>query len=231
MSAQGLVATQPDHTQRQQRDRQYEGEHADNNPDIDQTDAHPCWIGGRASPLPAPNLVRRMGDLRARGRLKAMKTERPERRDHAGANEKLRGISQGRQCVAVSSLGSKTEDHLTHLDAVAISQDDGPMIGIEWLTVHAGRVRGRQVRKAPALVLQRHLRVQPADRGFVELNVPVRRAVLPAKGDLGLRRSWLSNKPDFLADFPAFDDLETARQELERPVHGPRDAPRFVGRR
>ena len=65
--------------------------------------------------------VRRMGDLRARGRLKATKkNERPERRDHAGANEKLRGISEGRQCVAVSSLGSKTEDHLTHLDAVAV---------------------------------------------------------------------------------------------------------------
>ena len=43
------------HAQRQQPDRQNHGEHADNNPDVDQTDAHPNWIGGRASPLPVPN--------------------------------------------------------------------------------------------------------------------------------------------------------------------------------
>jgi hypothetical protein len=56
MAAEGHVATPSHHTQRQQRDRQNKREHADENPYVDQTDAHPYWIGGQASPLPTPNL-------------------------------------------------------------------------------------------------------------------------------------------------------------------------------
>jgi hypothetical protein len=56
MASHGLVATRSHHTQREQRDRKNKREHADENPYVDQTDAHPYWIGGRASPLPAPNL-------------------------------------------------------------------------------------------------------------------------------------------------------------------------------
>lgn len=56
--------------------------------------------------------------------------------------EKLRAVSEARQCVVAPSLGSEPEDHLTHLDAIAIPQHDGAVIRIEWLAVYAGWIGG-----------------------------------------------------------------------------------------
>src|SRR4026209_2986718 len=139
--------------------------------------------------------------------------ERPERPNHAGAEQKLRAISGRRQCVAVSSLGSESEHDLSHLDAIAIAQNDRPVVGVERLAVDAGWIRGREVRKTPVLVLECHLRVEAADRGLVELNMAVWRAILPSERDFSLRRSWLSHEPDLLSDLPTFNYLQTPRQE------------------
>ena len=96
MVTKGLVATRSHHTHCYQRDRQNEREHADKNPYVDQTDAHPNWIGGRASPLPTPNTWDFAGwGIRAlESVMQASEIERPERPNHAGADRNLE-LSQG----------------------------------------------------------------------------------------------------------------------------------------
>ena len=93
------------------------------------------------------------------------------------------------------------------------------MIWRERLAVDAGWIGGRQVGQPPVFVLEGHLGVEPTDGRFMELDVSVSDSVLPPKGDFSLGRARLTNEPDFLSNFPAFDDLKPSLEELQRPVH------------
>lgn len=65
MPAESQVAAPSHNAQREQRDRQYEGEQADNDADVDETDAHPYSIGGQSKPTPRSRPMCAMGVIRA----------------------------------------------------------------------------------------------------------------------------------------------------------------------
>jgi hypothetical protein len=77
MTPQGLVVAPSHDAQREQRYAQDEGKYADDDPDIDQTDAHPYWIGGRSKPTPRSHVPCAVGGCARSGAFEAARMSRP----------------------------------------------------------------------------------------------------------------------------------------------------------
>ena len=98
------------------------------------------------------------------------------------------------------------------------------MVGVEWLSVDAGWIGGREVCQPPILVFHGHLRVQPADGRLMKLHMTIRRSILPPEGDFRLRRTRLPDEADFLSDFAPVDHLEPPGEKLKGTIDRTRRA-------
>src|SRR5688500_9410361 len=61
--------------------------------------------------------------------------------------------------------------------------------------------------------------MQAADRGFVELDVSIGRAVVSAERDRCSVGAGGADELDLLSDVAAIDHLQSARKKLQRPIH------------
>jgi hypothetical protein len=60
--------------------------------------------------------------------------------------------------------------------------------------------------------------VHPADGRIVQLNVSVRRSLVPAKRYRGAVWTRRAHELDLLSDVPAIDHFQSTREELQRPI-------------
>ena len=128
--------------------------------------------------------------------------------------------------TGVASLRVEAQDDLTHFDSVTLGKQMRRTLAVHGCAIHDHRISLRHIRESPSLLLERHLRVQSADCGLVQLDMTVQGPFVAAKRHDRCLITRLSDEADLVADISALDDLEATGHELKRTV-----VPRHFARR